>query len=117
MKTLNDEDEKMRVLLNGRDITEHVSSVTPPGVWIMDESGPWPPNVPAPKEVSIVFKSMPVQKQHRCHSHKRFVKLLMGYGYPRNVANLMACLVRYTPGLSFQEAWDYERKLLGGDQE
>ncbi len=103
-----DEHTPVRVFLNGHDVTEQVSSVTPPGVWIMDESSPWPPGIPVPKEVSIVYKSAPVPKHHRCRSRKRFVKLLMGRGYPRNVANLLADLVRYTEGLSFQKAWDFE---------
>lgn len=59
--------------------------------------------------VTITFWFPP--KYYRCHSRKRFVKLLMGMGIQRNDAQYLA---KMTMGLfvkpSYQAAWDFSRE-------
>lgn len=49
------------------------------------------------------------KKYERCRGRKRYMKLLMSCGYPRNIANPLARLVAYTTGLTYQKAWDNHR--------
>lgn len=49
-------------------------------------------------EMTISFKLPQVL---RCKSRKRFVKLLMSIGVPRNVASTL----RATPGETYQQMW------------
>ena len=44
-----------------------------------------------------------IPKEWRCRSRKRFVKLIMSYGFPRNFANDIARNVRL-PGRAYQTA-------------
>ena len=51
--------------------------------------------------ISVTFRPM---KHLRCRTRKRFIKLLMSHGVPRDIANWHAEIVQ-THGLTYQMAW------------
>ena len=52
---------------------------------------------------TAIEANVKIPKEWRCHSRKRFVKLVMSYGVPRNLANDLAQNAR-RPGKAYQTA-------------
>ena len=59
-----------------------------------------------------------IPKQWRCRSRKRFIKLLMAHGCPRNdAAEIAAIPSRAWQGLSFQSLFFHTMAMLAAEQQ
>ena len=110
-----DENENGTIYMLGADGVSHPINKEPPTITIIDESSPWPPADPFfTKGITMSIRLVPAPKHHHCHSRKRLIKLLMGWGLQRNdaasaVSFLMDMLIEPT----YQRAWNFMRDHYG----
>lgn len=60
----------------------------------------------------VVYGGFKLQKRFRCKSRKRFAKLIMAQGYPREYAVWLAKTVQKI-GISYSDAW-FKLMIFGG---